>query len=270
MRILYDYHLHSQYSGDSSTPAFEMISRAVSCSLKGMCFTDHLDLDGPTGGIDMTLDFPAYFHGLKELKEKYADDIKVGIGLEFGIQPHLSSTLHSLSQKWPFDFVIASQHFVEGMDPYFPEYFNERTERQGYETFFREEYDSLKALSREDYDTLGHLDYIIRYGPNKNRFFSYASYADFIDPILRLLIENGKCLEVNTGGFKAGLGGPNPGEDILRRYRELGGEKITIGSDAHAPEGIALEFERTADLLLSLGFKYYSIFEKRRETQIPL
>ncbi len=270
MTILNDFHLHSDFSGDSQTPAQEMISQAVSLGLEGMCFTEHLDLDGPPDGIDMSLNFPAYFQTLSALQKTCRDRIRIGIGLEFGIQPHLSKTLDALCKAWPFDFVIASQHFVDRKDPYFPDFFEGQTERSCYEKFFLEEYDSLKQLSPSSYDTLGHLDYIIRYGPSRGSCFSYAAYADFIDPILELLISRGKCLEVNTGGYKAGLGMPNPNSDILKRYRELGGERITIGSDAHRPEQIALEFDRAEALLSSLGFRYYTIFEQRVGRQIPL
>jgi histidinol-phosphatase (PHP family) len=120
------------------------------------------------------------------------------------------------------------------------------------------------------FDTLGHMDYIVRYGPNQNRCYSYEAYADCLEPTLRYLIENGKCLEVNTGGLKYGLGQTNPGTEVLRRYRALGGELLTIGSDAHEPRYLAYEFDRTAQLLRELGFRWYTVFEQRRGQQLPL
>ena len=114
------------------------------------------------------------------------------------------------------------------------------------------------------------MDFIVRYGPNQNREYSYEAYADYIDPILRHLIENGKCLEVNTGGFKYGLGEPNPCAGVLRRYRELGGELLTIGSDAHDPKHLCFDFDRAQALLLDLGFRYYAVFQKRKMELLPL
>ena len=114
------------------------------------------------------------------------------------------------------------------------------------------------------------MDYVVRYGPNQNKYYSYETYADYIDPILRYLIENGKCLEINTGGLKYGLGETNPSTDVLRRYRELGGELITVGSDAHVPEYLSYEFDRVSKILTELGFRYYTIFEQRKPVQIPL
>ncbi len=268
MSILYDFHLHSDFSGDSRTPAREMIRRAQSLGLQGICFTEHLDIGGPPYGADFSLDFPAYFHTMQQIREEFRSQIQIGIGLEFGIQPYLTSTLSELCRTWPFDFVIASQHFVNDLDPYYPVYFEGRSEQECYEEFFRAELETLQAISPEDYDTLGHMDYIVRYGPNRNRDYSYEAYADLIDPILSFLIEHGKCLELNTGGYLKGLGAPNPCIEVFRRYRELGGELITIGSDAHAPHEIAMEFHQAADLLTALGFRYYTVFEQRKGRQI--
>ena len=87
---------------------------------------------------------------------------------------------------------------------------------------------------------------------------------------MKHLIENGKCLEVNTGGFKYGLGEPNPCAGILKRYRQLGGELVTIGSDAHEPRYLGYDFSRAAALLTDLGFRYYTVFQQRMPRQIPL
>lgn len=267
MSIRHDFHLHSDFSGDSDTPSFAMIEQAVRLGLEGMCFTEHEDIDAP-GDIDFTVDFDRYFSHMQNLREQYREKLNIGIGMEFGIQSHLTAALPGLLEKYPFDFVIASTHFVDGKDPYYPAFFEGRRERDCYEQYFREQYETLRLFS--DYDTLGHMDYVVRYGPNKNLLYSYEAYAEFIDPILRLLIENGKCLEVNTGGYKYGLGEPNPCVGILKRYRELGGEQITIGSDAHAPQHLCYDFRRLESLLTSLGFRYYTVFAQRVPRQIRI
>ena len=90
--------------------------------------------------------------------------------------------------------------------------------------------------------------------PTRNQNYSYEAYQDLIDPILKTLIEKGKGLECNTGGLRYGLGHPNPCEDILRRYRQLGGEILTIGSDAHSPEQVGYGFQTASRLLAACGF----------------
>lgn len=267
--IAYDCHLHSDFSGDCDVPASVMIERAISLGLDGICFTEHLDLDAPvTDGCDFSLDTDSYFKKMRHLQEMYNGRISIRIGVELGIQSHVLDILTDYAASWPFDFIIASQHYVNGGDPYYPSYFEGRRERRCYEEFFEVQLSNLKHFS--SYQTLGHMDYIVRYGPNRNSRYSFEAYADYIDPILHHLIENGKCLEVNTGGFKYGLGQPNPDTSVLKRYRELGGELITIGSDAHAPEHLAFDFSRTAELLVQLGFRYYSVFRNRAAELIPL
>ena len=110
----------------------------------------------------------------------------------------------------------------------------------------------------------------MRYGPNRNREYTYRRYADHIDPILHRLIDRGKCLELNTGGLKYGLGEPNPCREVLKRYHDLGGELITIGSDAHAPEHIAYDFATAETILKETGFRYYTVFRERKAKQLPL
>ena len=85
-----------------------------------------------------------------------------------------------------------------------------------------------------------------------------------MDAILRLLIEKGKGIEINTGGWKAGLAETNPCRDVLRRYRELGGEIITMGSDAHTPEYIGYRFADAKEALKACGFRYFTVFRERR------
>ena len=85
-----------------------------------------------------------------------------------------------------------------------------------------------------------------------------------IDEILRKLVSLGKGIELNTGGFKYGLGHPHPTEEIIRRYRELGGEIITVGADAHKPEHVAFDFAKVPSILKEAGFTHYTVFKNRK------
>ena len=116
----------------------------------------------------------------------------------------------------------------------------------------------------------GHLDYVVRYGPTKNANYSYKKYRDIIDEILKKLIGKGKGIELNMSGYKYGLSHPNPTEEILSRYLELGGEILTLGADAHAPEHVAFDYFRLPELLKQAGFHYYTVFEKRKPKMIRI
>ena len=110
---------------------------------------------------------------------------------------------------------------------------------------------------------LGHLDYVVRYGKHREQEYSYGRFADEIDEILRYLIEHGKGLEVNTAGLKYGLPFAHPHPDVLKRYKKLGGEIITVGADAHTPEHVGYDFNIVDNILEACGFKYYAEFIKR-------
>ena len=217
---------------------------------------------------DFTFDTDAYFNKLKELRVRYQDQLRLMIGVELGIQPHIGKELADYIAKYPFDYIIGSTHLVRRIDPYFPEFYEGRPEKEAYREYFEETIKLLDTFT--DFDTLGHLDYVVRYGPTKNQNYDWKEYGDAIDVILRRLIDKGISLECNTAGYKAGLGHPNPTEGILMRYRELGGERITLGSDGHKPEYVAYQFDKVGELLKGCGFKYYTVFEERKPIQLPL
>ena len=114
-----------------------------------------------------------------------------------------------------------------------------------------------------NFDVYGHPDYVVRYGPTKDRGYSYEMYREIFDRILMTLIDMEKGIEINTGALARGMREPNPCIGILKRYRELGGEIVTVGSDAHEPGRIAHAFDRAAEILKDCGFRYYAIYEKR-------
>lgn len=257
-----DFHIHSDFSGDSDTPMVEMIERGILLGLDTLCFTEHFDQDFPPEYGTFTLDICSYYERLSALKATYASSIEILFGVELGMQKHLGPYYESYVKCFPFDFVIASQHLADGMDPYFPAYWEGKDVHEGIEGYFSELLDNLKKM--KDFDALGHLDYIVRYVPEEKRDYSYDAYADYIDPILKYVIERGVCLEVNSAGLKYGLKHPNPTEEVLKRYLELGGENITIGSDAHSPEHLAYDFDDLNQRLAKLGFRYYCTFKGRK------
>ena len=301
--MICDCHLHTCFSGDSETPVRDQLDRAIALGMQAVCITDHHDWDAPNekGEMDdrFLLDFPRYIPALREIREEYRGKIDMGIGVELGLQLHARQDTENVMKLYgdAFDFIIGSIHFVDHYDVYYPQWFamdvsesrsDERyihasrhipsreeaeavtpeKEAARYRHFFEV---TLKRLEAYDcFDTLGHLDFVVRYGPNRNQFYDFKTYGDIISAILELLIRKDKALEVNTGGFKYGLGHPNPCEDVLKRYRELGGRLLTVGSDAHVPGFIGYEFDRTAELLKEIGFREYALYRKRVPVMLPL
>ena len=268
MSILADFHIHSSFSGDSHTPMESMIQEGIRLGLKTMCFTEHLDLDFPYKDVDFSLDIPTYRSTLLSLRERYQDTVELLFGIELGLQPHLSQPLQEILEAYPFDFVIGSTHLIHRFDPYYPEYFQQYSDSEGFRIYFEEVLKNLRSTPR--CDTLGHLDYIVRYSPNKSQNYRWEDYQDIIDEILLFLINSGISLEVNTAGLKYGLKQPNPTLAILDRYRKLGGQSITIGSDAHVPAHLAYQFSELKQMLTECGFSHYTIYRNRQPFSVSL
>ena len=270
-----DIHTHTTYSTDCATPMERVIKEAVSRGLDILCFTEHMDKDypvypdrDPSLPVEFLLDTDAYRKGYLEMKEKYAGQIRLLWGVELGLQPHLADWHKDYVKQYPFDFIIGSEHNPENRDPYYPAFFEDRTEEEAYIKYFSEMLENLELFN--DFDALGHMDYVVRYGPNKNKFYSYKKYSRYLDPILELLVKKDIALEINAAGYRHGLGEPNPCKDIILRYKEIGGKLITIGSDAHTPESMCYEFPRVEALLLECGISEYAIFEGRKPELYPL
>lgn len=260
--MLSDCHVHTKFSLDSEAAPEEMAESAAAKGLDAVCITDHEDKDYVSEGNKWTFDPENYFKQMREIQEKFRDRIPVYIGVEIGLQPHLGEYYRNYVRQFPFDFVIGSVHLIKTKDPYYPEFFEGRSDAQAYEETFAETYENIQSV--EDFDVLGHLDYVTRYGRRQAEEYSYVRFSDMIDQILRYLIEHGKGIELNTAGLKYGLPYAHPHSDVLKRYRELGGEILTIGSDAHKPEHIAYDFQKVPEILQNCGFRYYTTFEGRK------
>ena len=263
-----DFHIHSSFSADSDSPMASMVEEGIRRGLTTMCFTEHLDYDYDAEGLIFEVDTPSYFEELNRCRDLYGSSIELLFGVELGLQPHLAGRLSEYLRQWDFDFVIGSSHTVNGADPYYPAFYEGRKESNCYREYFQSIIDNLKVFS--DIDVYGHIDYVVRYGPDKNRFYSYEAYRDILDDVLKCIIAHGVGLELNTAGFKYGLGNPNPHPDILKRYREMGGEIVTVGSDGHTPEHLAYDFHKVRDLLLHCGFHYYTVFRNRKPEFVKL
>lgn len=265
MSILADSHLHSSFSGDSETPMEQTVSSAIQKGMTHICFTEHMDLDFPKEYLGNTESFEvntdAYLYELIRLRSKYDSQIKILFGVELGMQPDTARKNSIYAKSYDFDFIIASSHLCHGTDPYFPSFYEGREENKAYLEYFESILENLKAY--QNFDVYGHLDYVVRYGPNKDTNYSYHQYKDIIDAILQKLIENEKGIEINTAGLTKGLKDVHPCTDILKRYKELGGEIITIGSDSHTPDTVGAHFDYASNLLKECGFSYYCVFEKR-------
>lgn len=275
-----DFHIHTSFSGDSETPMEDQIIKSIDLGLENICFTDHLDLEYPEQYGYFDLEVEDYVKHVSLMKDKYKDQINITLGIEFGLIPEerVASKYVDLANKYPFDFILGSIHIIDWKDPYHPDYWEGKSVNQGLEEYFKEILSSIQIY--DEYDSLGHLDYIIRYAklaknPKRNQEllfdnYEYKEYKEVLDTILSHLIKNDKSLEVNSAGYKKGLGAPNPQYGILKRYKEMGGQLITIGSDGHETKHLAYDFDKVHDLLRAVGYEYYVIYKDRKPEMLKL
>ncbi len=251
-----DYHVHSSFSFDSDESPENIIKQALQLNMKQICFTDHQDYLWPIEGESPFLDFNKYFNTLSSLQEKYKHQIEILIGIEIGFTKENASLNKELVNRYPFDFVIGSCHVVDNMDPYYKEFWQGRDDRDAFELYFNTLLTGLKNFN--SFDTIGHLDYIVRYSPNKDANYSPLDYQDIIDEILKLIIDKNIKLEINTANLSKGFTYPNPQTDIIKRYKELGGEYVTVGSDAHKAEHIGYRFDVAKDIIENYSLNIFT------------
>jgi histidinol-phosphatase (PHP family) len=255
---MYDYHIHSNISADSEETMDNICRAALSAGLKEICFTEHIDVDFPLG-MEFIADFEAYGREYAKVKDAYPG-LTVKKGLEVGLMPHVIEKTNACIGGRAFDFIIASQHIVNGEDLYSEEFFRGRTEKQACGMYFTELFQCLKMY--DNYCVIGHLGVPSRFSPSKKPI-RYQDYADLLDAILRHLVQNGKGLEINTKG-RADTGEDLPSMSILKRYREVGGEIVTTGSDSHRADRVGEGALRVLAYLKEMGFKYICTFDQMR------
>lgn len=216
----------------------------------------HNDFNWPVAGEVPLINIEDYFLTISKLQDKYKDQIQILKGIELGLMKGSEQLCSELLAKYNFDFVIGSCHVVEGCDPYYPDFWKNKTDREAFELYFNTLLNALKTF--HSIDTLGHLDYIVRYSPNKAGNYSAPDYQDVIDEILTLIITKNIKLEINTSNFANGFEFPNPHTDIIKRYKELGGEYITVGSDAHNACDIGYCFDKAEAIVSKYGLKVFT------------
>lgn len=266
--IMYDTHMHTEYSTDSETHIRAQIRKAEQLGLQGICVTDHMDYEfppelweHPMEGLPFTFDMDDYYEHLQ--REKENAKISVLCGIECGLQTDRTviekNSMLVKNKDW--DYIIGSIHLVHKSDPYYASFWEGKEPQECVKEYFNCMLENLQQFS--SFDALGHLDYIVRYAPSS---FHYepTRYMELIDAVLQLLIRKDIALEINTSGWKTENRCQNPHLAILERYISLGGELITIGSDAHTPEYIAYRFDDLSELIKKAGLRQYCVYKKRK------
>ncbi len=267
--MISDSHVHSHHSGDSKADMHKTILQASDKCMPYITFTDHNDYYIDDGKFE--LDFTAYHKEFKNLEYLYLNShITILFGLEQGLDPRFTKEINNALKSYDFDFIIGSSHVSHGIDPYYPEYWENRSIHAGMVEYFESILENLSIF--DNFDIYGHIDYAARYTPTGPIAYQYSEYQDILDEVLKSIIEKGKGIELNTSNLRKGLPYTNPTADVIKRYRELGGELITVGSDSHQHDenGVGYGFDIAEKILLDAGFKHYNVFKHRKPIYLDL
>lgn len=255
--MLADYHVHTYYSDDSECPMENMVLKAISLKMDEIAFTEHVDYGVKT---DLNCDYSKYFEEIERLKRKYKHQLKIKAGIEFGIQQHTISKFREDADNYPFEFIILSNHQINNQEFWRQDFQKGKSQEEIHRRYYEELYEVVKHY--KDYSVLGHLDLIKRY----DLFGKYADdyNIELIEKILTQVIQDGKGIEVNTSCFSYGLDDLTPSRKILKRYYQLGGRIITIGSDAHDVNRLGDHILQVQKELIEIGFEKFCTFENRK------
>ncbi|WP_455683338.1 histidinol-phosphatase HisJ family protein [Thomasclavelia sp.] len=255
-----DYHMHTCFSGDSEAKPREHIKQAIALGLDEICFTDHRDFDYPIDDFDLNIE--NYYQTIMQLKEEFKDQITVKWGIEIGLDMNHQIEINELINQYSFDFVIGSIHVINHTEFYYGDFFKGLSKEEAHRYFFEE---TLKCVKSFDcFNVLGHLDYIMRYGPYEDKKVEHYKYQDIIDEIFKTLIAKNKGIEINTSGYALNGNCGFPNYEQVKRYYDLGGRIITIGTDSHTSDRVGQYVEDVKINLKKIGFKDVTTFTKRK------
>lgn len=252
--MIFDTHMHTKFSTDSKMDIKDAIQKANDEKI-GIIITEHMDINFPIEG-QFVFDCEKYFEEYK----KYRND-KVLLGIELGLRMDCIDENKKVISENSFDFVIGSIHVVDKIDIFFKEYYEQfSSKKDAYEKYLETMHECIKIY--DCFDAMAHIDYICRYSPYDDREIYYRKFADYIDEVLKLLIEKDKVIEINTARLNQDVAIENL-TDIYKRYRELGGKYVTVGSDSHKSVDIARNFNEAYELIEKVGLK--SVYFKDRK-----
>lgn len=255
----YDLHTHSEHSFDGNHSCTLMCESAVKKGLKGIALTDHCEIDSKNCDFDKLCD--NQFFDTTKCSYIFKDSIKVFRGIELGQSIYNKPLAESILNKYNYDFVLGSVHNLENMEDFF---FLDYLDYDVY-VLLQQYFENIYRLCEwNQFDSLAHLTYPLRYITGKHKIkVDLSKFSKIIDEILLLLIKNEKALEINTSGYFNEMKGILPSADIVKRFKNLGGKYITIGSDSHYYDKIGMGVEQGMDAALKCGFKHITVYTNR-------
>ena len=246
---LFDCHMHSTHSCDSTATFDGLCKSAIEKGLRGICITDHIDYDEVDPGYGY-FDYDAYMADVDRCRKKYGGRLVIRTGVEVTYQTEFEDNIRQFLSTYEFDYVLGSIHLIDHVYVLDHEYPKNRAKNEAYEPYWQE---TLAMVESGLFKHIGHFDYIKSLRTRDYGEFDPEEWTPQIAEILRKTVDSGAVLEVNTSALRRNHQEPYPGRSILRLYRDLGGTHVALGSDAHSPDYVALGFKEVEPRLKSLG-----------------
>lgn len=259
-----DIHTHSSNSFDAENTVEEMCNSACNKGLFALAITDHCEapeilLGSESEYGDFNKLIPKSNYETSILQDRYKGKIKILRGIELGEPMHNAECTKKALCFGDFDIIIASVHNLRNRPDFYYMDFKKEDAHIILDMYFDE---LLETASFDSFCTLAHLTYPLRYIKRDTGVIPNLSpYRDKIDLIYETLIKKDKALEINVSGLFKGLGETLPAFDEIKRYHDLGGKYITLGSDAHNINDVGRDIEKGIELAFKAGFKSYYIYE---------
>ena len=154
----------------------------------------------------------------------------------------------------------------DDLDIYFHEY-----EKLDCDAFLHEYFDEvLKMEEHGGFDVLAHIDYPLRVMKYDGYTPSFDHFMDRVEQVLRSCIDRGYALELNAAGLGGWQKRVGPPQNVLYEYRRMGGERISIGSDAHTLAAVGRGFDDSVRNAQDAGFTHVTVFRERKPHFVPL
>ncbi len=270
--VLCDFHTHSHFSFDGVAEASPdaVCRRALEAGLSYIAITDHCDVNGEVEGIYAPYEAHTAWEAMMQAKEKYKGRLHLSIGIELGNAHQYPNYAKEVLSRHPYDFVIGSLHNLRDVPDFCMLKYELMTDAQIRQLFGRMLNETMEMLSFDGIHTLGHITYMHRYLTLAQKTFDFKPFREQITDIYRKLIDKGVALELNVSTLYKGLGITLPTMELLSWYKDVGGQLITIGSDAHNPQNIGKGIRKGYALLSTVGFDYVMAMEGGKPTMIPI
>lgn len=265
--IPHDFHLHTAFSIDCEMPMSTLCEQAIALGIPEICTTEHLDPIEEDEARPRYFQPEDYFAEVARCRERYGDRVRLRTGIEVGESHRFAEEAREVTSRYPFDFVIGSLHYVGPELVLDHAYFAGKSAEEAYGAYFEE---MLRMVRTGDFDVVGHLDVVKRYGFDVLGPYDPAAHGEVIREVLRVCVERGIGIEINHGSLRRPVGEPSPGLEVLRWYRELGGEILTLGSDGHRPSAVGDRLDLAAEMARAAGFTHLTSFVAREPRFVPL